>query len=609
MKFLDRILGDDFSRLGALGALLALSVVLIHVPIVIYSTNSDEFTFSATEYFLLGFSLLLVAISIFRLSIAVMPRKMRKIYSGLIVSLALYIWLSSYFLVSDFGLLDGEGLNIEISSKYSMYDLFLACAIFLLVFCVAIRKTKPFIYLLVFLNVGLATITIVDVLSDDKQASLSRGVDLDPLFRFSQQGNVLIVLMDTFQSDIFADLIAENPDLKESFDGFTFFKNTLGVAPTTYLTMPAIHSGIEYYGSRSLHEYYDEAVHRRSFLSGLVDSGYEGSLINPIQGVCPRDLSLCVGSGLIFQDKMGQLIYEASKLFDIAIFRSAPFFLKADIYNNGNFRLSAATRPQHIPHAVVEGNRVLEEIGSRMVVEGGRPSVKFVHLMNTHPPFVLDDECEFVNEAQPMDRPHMTIQARCAVTAFLGLMNQLKQHDLYDDTVVMLIADTGYGSGPGIGSSYTGSLDNSYPDGRISSEGPIPYFSSSQWPPGGRSGSPTAASTSPMWPPRYATWSRLAMPPRGNRRSAPPLIRSARGGTIITYGVTSTGNGMSFPPSRRTMLKAHYGIGNRGRIEPAPRIGLASLSTSRWKETEGPTWPRAGPGQSIGAPGPSERRR
>jgi hypothetical protein len=42
--------------------------------------------------------------------------------------------------------------------------------------------------------------------------------------------------MDQFQSDVLQQIIDQDPLLREQMDGFRFYPDTLGVAPTTYLT-------------------------------------------------------------------------------------------------------------------------------------------------------------------------------------------------------------------------------------------------------------------------------------------------------------------------------------------------------------------------------------
>ena len=67
------------------------------------------------------------------------------------------------------------------------------------------------------------------------------------IYRFSSRSNVVHIIADGFQSDVFAELIAEGETgkyLKAGLDGFTFFREHMGVFPYTHMTLPASPSAI-----------------------------------------------------------------------------------------------------------------------------------------------------------------------------------------------------------------------------------------------------------------------------------------------------------------------------------------------------------------------------
>ncbi|NIO41951.1 MAG: hypothetical protein GTO41_18350, partial [Burkholderiales bacterium] len=59
--------------------------------------------------------------------------------------------------------------------------------------------------------------------------------------RFSTEQNVVHIVMDGFQSDIFSEIIEdpENSDLKKQLQGFTVFRDNLGAFPYTQVSIPA----------------------------------------------------------------------------------------------------------------------------------------------------------------------------------------------------------------------------------------------------------------------------------------------------------------------------------------------------------------------------------
>ena len=161
-------------------------------------------------------------------------------YAFVITYLAVLAWLYSSFVVLDFGLLDGELWDFEPLKRYFILEIAGLIGAGVGLWFLLGRLPRICLYFLVILNIGLAAPTVYALMTDSKDTSLGRRANLDAAYRFSRHENVVIVLMDAFQSDLFADLLEKDPSLRETLSGFTFFPNTVGVARSTFLTMPAI---------------------------------------------------------------------------------------------------------------------------------------------------------------------------------------------------------------------------------------------------------------------------------------------------------------------------------------------------------------------------------
>ncbi|MEE9220594.1 MAG: hypothetical protein V3U34_03565, partial [candidate division NC10 bacterium] len=161
-------------------------------------------------------------------------------------------------------------------------------------------------------------LTAWSLLQDPKEASLQARPNLSALYRFSTEQNVLIVLMDAFQSDLFQELLKEDPSLADEFAGFTFFPDTVGVAASTYLTLPSIHSGQIYKEGMNLQDFYSSNIREGSFLNDLATAGHEVTLVNPIRGDCPNLIELCIDSDEVLYGKGWSLVLELAFLLDVS---------------------------------------------------------------------------------------------------------------------------------------------------------------------------------------------------------------------------------------------------------------------------------------------------
>jgi hypothetical protein len=297
---------------------------------------------------------------------------------------------------------------------------------------------------LLLLNGGLAVVTIGTVVWATAMTPKTAGAaDPAQVFRFSPKQNVLIILLDALQSDVVNGIFQRDAKVRDAFDGFDFYKDTVSVAPTTFLSLPAIHSGEGFEAHVDTARYFADSIEHRSFLTRFATAGYETALINPVLGICPEQVTNCLDASRLLQSAETRLAREGLRLLDLSLFRVSPIWLKRRLYGNGAwFAVRLLDGPYEI-HRIFEGNTLLTELGRRLVVSDGPPTIKFLHLFSTHPPFVLNDECRAVSMEHAPER--FPAQARCALLAVSSLFDRMKKAGIYDDTLILVMADHGMG--------------------------------------------------------------------------------------------------------------------------------------------------------------------
>ena len=155
---------------------------------------------------------------------------------------------------------------------------------------------------------------------------------------FSNESNALIVLMDSMTSDVFEEVVESTPALRQAFDGFLFFPDTVGAAPTTYLSMPTIHSARTYRNGAILGQFFDDAVGSHSVLTKVAKAGYRAILVNPIR-VCPQEVQ-CFDLHSAMAGDSSSVRKEAMTVLDSVLFRVAPLGLKNSRLQRGRVGLS-----------------------------------------------------------------------------------------------------------------------------------------------------------------------------------------------------------------------------------------------------------------------------
>ena len=238
------------------------------------------------------------------------------------------------------------------------------------------------------------------------------------MFELSRTRNVIHIVLDAFQSDVFGEILAEErPLLDRSLSGAVFFANHTGAFPTTIASIPAMLTGKVYRNDRPLQRYMrdilkegiDLQVSPGERLSRRAARGmYHGSesATNYVRLQRPY----------VSYDEYIQ--FTAWQLADLSLFRHAPHILRPAIYNNESWRLQAMLGPGDTStrqHHSVNGAVVLDQFAKRLRPATDEPVSKYLHVGIPHRPVVVNGNCEFIGVVRAT-RAAYKEQARCAAS-------------------------------------------------------------------------------------------------------------------------------------------------------------------------------------------------
>ena len=422
--------------------MLAASVVFLALPATLYAGNAREFGWPLLSILLTYRYPALGLVVACVLPTLLLPWRLALTWAAGCSALALYLWVYGTFVVYDFGLIDGHTWRMQPRPAAMAVEATLAVAGLVGAFVVARRSPGAVAVALLVLGLGNLLSAVRAVQADTRQPPSSS--DTLALFRFSTSKNVLVVLLDSLQSDVFEEVVREKPDLEGALDGFTLYVDTAGVAPSTYLSMPAIHSGLEYDRTSSLRAYSHEGVTRGSFLNALSRNGYEAALVNPHSGLCPESVGVCVtDTEVLGGGGAASRARDAATLLDLALLRVAPLALKRSVYDDGRWRIAPLVEDSRLVHPVVRGLNLQRALAARLSAADRPPTVKFLHLFDTHLPMVLDARCAFTGETVRWSRANYKVQVGCSLEAFGTVLGALRRAGVYDNTAIVLLGDHG----------------------------------------------------------------------------------------------------------------------------------------------------------------------
>ena len=210
---------------------------------------------------------------------------------------------------------------------------------------------------------ALAVMSVINISGMEKKAGEVRDITdrikaEDASFRLDREGrNVIVIMMDRAIGSFVPYLMNEKPELKEQFDGFTYYPNSLSYGYHTNIASPALYGGYEYTpdgleerAELSLKDKHNEAL--KIMPLNFLDAGYEVTVCDasyanyqwiPDMSIFDEypDIRTYNTIGMFDEYKV-QMLENLDRnrnrnIFFYSLFRSAPLLLQETLYDQGRY--------------------------------------------------------------------------------------------------------------------------------------------------------------------------------------------------------------------------------------------------------------------------------
>jgi hypothetical protein len=438
---------------AGISAIMTCNVALF-APFEVYVGNPVEFT--APLNAILGLYAVPAVLFVILLALigAAIPRAGFPRYLSALAAIAVAMWLQGTFMVWDYGVFDGSPIAWLEQGWRGLID----TTVWLLLLVLGLYGYTRFGRSIIFAAVASFAIQAISITSGlllgadtgkpyaDGTAHTSR---YDAMRRFSMDRNVLHVVMDGFQSDIFASIVGdpENANLVAALDGFTFFEQHTGTFPYTQMTVPLIVSGKTYTNEIPVDDFTRDALEGETILNAVEEAGYEVDIATqaPLGNVYTMGdftnyYSIPQNRHASRQD---YVLSDGVRLVDLALFRVTPHFVKAYIYQDDLWFIQSYFRTlDFMDLRYFSDLRFLDDVASDLSVDREKRVYKLFHLMLSHKPTVGNKDCEF-DGIRATNRENVSIQARCGLAAVSRLLESMQRSGIYDKSLIVLMADHG----------------------------------------------------------------------------------------------------------------------------------------------------------------------
>jgi hypothetical protein len=440
-----RTVSANWTR-SVLPAILLLALNLfVFGTMTVYFGNQGEFLVEDEDVLqvllLPAFALVLVMAAI-----TYPPSRRRPaVTSAVVLFLGLATYVHGNVLRWETGILDGAALHTDRSGPL-VVDLLVWIALAALVWrfrrWLALHGWKLCLLLVVFQLIGA-----IDLKHNAKTGNLELQEVPSALYAFNTGSNVLHLILDGFQGNVFEQLLDRDPALATDLSGFTFFRDTLTTSAVTYLSVPATLTGKAFDNRETITQYHDETLGGDNLYSFLSGKGYAVDVATPVWWNLDRDyFASYYRVPAPFASVDETVRNTAWYLLDISLYRQAPYWLKSRIYRDGDWLLSSelAQHPEqrfeHYAHTAF-----LRHLSANAHADRGQPSYKLLHLITPHAPMVSDPSCAYPGHELEIRMDTFSDQSRCTLKAVRDLFRSLRELGIYDEALILVHGDHGGG--------------------------------------------------------------------------------------------------------------------------------------------------------------------
>lgn len=423
-------------------------------PTHLYYTNILEFSSSYSSICLYFIVPALLCVLLITILLMLLKPSVRQRAVSLLFTLAALLWVQGNILVWDYGPLDGKDIDWSVNAARGFIDGGIWIAFIIISFAMPtfVSKLAPRLSMTVILIQTISTIVVAAIAPDAFYLHNKPIKNISSVFEFSPERNVVILILDSFQGDVFHGIINEDPHYGDIFDGFTYYRNSLSGFSHTAGNVLLILTGKYYDNLSPLVGFLKTAFSPNSAPKVLKDNGYQVDLVCTsgfgIEKILHADRTIA-SSQIGIRDILGQNVKlkEATFLFDLTLFRYLPHSLKKYVYNSQSWFFSNIASEGFFGEFPAGPYRddieFIKAMGRRAQSNSDKNTFKYIHLWLPHPPMRINERLEYA--LLEVTRENYERQAKGTLQLVNMFFEKLKDLGIYENTMILVLSDHGFG--------------------------------------------------------------------------------------------------------------------------------------------------------------------
>lgn len=430
--------------LGMLPVIAAWGVTIgIYLPNELYLANYSQFSGSYGVFLAITFfGSIICGLAILLVGVLLLPKKLFKLFNLLLAGIICMGYLQIMFLNGELKALDGVDQIWSAGTQAVNLAIWMLVIIFVVV--VGYKKELVekackilciYIALIQIVTLGVLIVT-TDYSSEQSQEAMTTQGSLE----LAPDGNVLVFVLDCFESSWFEDIVEEDVSIIEPLADFTYYRNGTSQFAHTDNAIPYMLTGVAWKEDIA-GNYPGYAYENSDALRKIAEQGYDIGIYTGASYLSDSAKILTTN----YSDNV-QRVYapvETLKLMTKAsMYKMVPFTLKPEyLYYSGDvFSLAKSDEVWNIDNDLLFYNSLIQR--GLIINEELENTFRFYHMRGPHAPFYLSGDIKY----EPTGREvTLSSQGRGSLKIVYEYLEQMKELGIYDDATIIITADHGQG--------------------------------------------------------------------------------------------------------------------------------------------------------------------
>ena len=434
-------------------------------PIELYFMNSDVLWFHILNIL----PIVIIAFFLFCTTLIAMwriiPLSVKNYFVILLFGIGLAFYVQGNFLQLNYGLLDGQSINWNRYTGYGIFNTLIWALCIATPFVIAFFRrellNKAILFVTMFLLVvQTGTLIFLATISNPNQSQAV--LTTNNMYSVSDKQNIIVFILDSFDAKYMEYLLDREPELTDQLDGFTFYSNTVGLYPYTLPSVPCLLTGLIYQNEIPLNTWLDNSFINARLYPILKENNFDIGIYTASELVSDTAIQY-IDNMHDFSGQIENIGGFIKTLYRFTAVKYFPHILKSWVWMySGDFY-------QYQPGGTYYFDDLAfyhELIKNGLSIEADTNSFRLFHLNGSHSPY------QYNESVHPVEQGFGNVydQSRGALQIVFDYIDFLKEKDVYENTLIIIMADHGqleYGQNPSFlvrdSNSTTGFLFSTIP--------------------------------------------------------------------------------------------------------------------------------------------------